>query len=649
MSQGECRLPVAAMAGEMPSPDHDGVHESRTWSVLPSSYGTVVRCSMTVYAAHDHDVIVQRVPTLRMTLDPGTWTAHWFVSDWGDEFTPRSEVLGADDLRLEVSTGRSSKGCHPWLSLSRDDGASVIVSPAWSGNWQITVSLDDAGQHVVSGGISDWCFSRLVSSNQPFVAPDVYVAYGSDRITAGAALAHAVSCSVLPINEDSQSLSVAWNHWWPYEDALINADVFLANASIAARMGLDQVTLDAGWFGPSTSDSFWERVRGDWHQVNTSRFPGGLADLAHQVRQLGLNFGLWVEAEAVGPDAQVAHTHPKLLARGVRQDPKSDPGGTGVVDLGYICLGSPAGRDHVLASVDRLVRDNGCRWIKWDFNLDPGQGCTRTDHGHDSGDGLYEHYRGLYSILDTLRHRHPDLVLESCSSGGLRIDLGLLSHVHTSFLSDPDWTEFHLQLLWGASQMLPAQAIFHFSESQWRTFHPLQNLHPEALSMAEIDVLMRAVLLHRFALSYRLVDMPESMRERIQAHIAIFRDSVVPLIAADGIIRALTDQPLREGRGCRFPAFQLTSGHQHVITVFHLPGAPSATTVLPQGLEPTAVYRVRLLGPDADPRDVSQLSKTDGTITMTGVALMKGLDIHGVSGAVSWMFELMPINQAPDR
>ena len=644
MTSEPVRLDSAILLADSPSSHHAGVVETRRFERLPSDHGTVLRCSMTATVDGSRDVVVHHVPTLRMTLDPGDWTAHWFVSDWGDEFTPRSQVLAAEDLRLEVRTGRSSKGCHPWLALCRHDGATMIVSPAWSGNWQITVSRNGDDGYVLSAGISDWGFSRRVTATRPFEAPDVVVASAIDRMTAGAALAQAASIALIPSNKQSSSMSVAWNHWWPYEDAEISAEVFLANAHVAAQMGLDQVTLDAGWFGPSDATSFWERVRGDWHRVNGSRFPDGLNGLSRQVGDLGLEFGLWVEAEAVGPDAEVARERPEIMARRDASDETGEEYG----DLGYVCLGSEQGRAHILDTVDRLVRDHGCRWIKWDFNLDPRQGCTRTDHGHDSGDGLYEHYRGLYAVLDRIRLMHPDLILEGCSSGGLRIDLGLLSHLHTTFLSDPDWTEFHTQLLWGASQMLPAAAIFHFSESEWRTFHPLQNLHPSTLSDAEIDVVMRAVSLHRFALSYRLVDMSEQIRDRIRDHVTTFRDVVAPIVADRGVIRPLTDQPLREGGGCRFPAFQLTSGQRHVVTAIRLEGAEAATVVFPVGLDAIRPYRMRLVGPGADARDLPRLTDVGGSFKMNGAEIMAGVAITSVSGARSWMLEILPIDQPQD-
>ncbi|HAB60768.1 MAG TPA: alpha-galactosidase, partial [Lachnospiraceae bacterium] len=82
-----------------------------------------------------------------------------------------------------------------------------------------------------------------------------------------------------------------------------------------------------------------------------------------------------------------------------------------------------------------LVEETNADFIKLDFNLDPEYGCNRIDHGHGQGDGLFQHYREYYRILDAVRERFPNLIIENCASGGLRCDLGMLQHVHTTFLS----------------------------------------------------------------------------------------------------------------------------------------------------------------------------------------------------------------------
>ena len=161
-------------------------------------------------------------------------------------------------------------------------------------------------------------------------------------------------------------------------------------------------------------------------------------------------FGLWCEIEAIGKSAHLADTHPEISAT---RD--GEP-------LGYVCLGSAAGQQWALATLERLISEYHCDWIKLDFNLDPGAGCNRRDHGHGAGDGLYAHYQGYYALLTAIRSRYPHVVLENCSSGGLRIDLGLARHTHMAFLSDPDWPEHSLQCFWGASLILAPAALLHW-------------------------------------------------------------------------------------------------------------------------------------------------------------------------------------------
>ena len=611
------------------APSHPDVAVRPMRQDLPNPYAQVTRCDLTATVAAG-EVNVSDLPTVVVDLGPGEWTVHWFTSDWGDEFTPQEAPVNAP-VHLGVTSGRSSKGMHPWACFVDADGAAVVVSPAWSGNWRIDAEPTEAGGVRVLAGISAWEFQRTVRPDHPFPAPTVYVAAADNRDDATAGLAAAVSRWVVPRTPD---VPLTWNHWWPYEDQEINAEVFLAEVAVARELGYELAVLDAGWFGGADEASDWWRIRGDWDEENTVRFPDGVAGLAEATRAAGVGFGIWCEIEALGLDARIAAAKPQIVAR---RD--GDPEDTGLREgdpgwLGYVCLGSAAGRDHVLDVLDRLITRTGARWLKVDFNLDPGPGCSRTDHGHGAGDGLYEHYVGLYGVLDDLRARHPQLIVEDCSSGGLRLDLGLLAHVHCGFLSDPDWTEFHLQLLWGVSQMLPAASIYHFSESQWRGHHPRQHLDPKTISAADYDASLRAVMLHRFALSQKLVELPASLRDRVRGHAEDYRLHVIPALREHGVIRPLTAQPRRDGAGERWPAFQLSAGDRHVVMALALDGAPAECRVRPRGLAPGTIYGVRLLGPGADAADLATTEGLGAELATDGILL------RAVSGARSWLLLL---------
>lgn len=218
------------------------------------------------------------------------------------------------------------------------------------------------------------------------------VAVGTDLEEAAVALTRAVGAT-LPRWGASEAIPLEWNHWWPYEDKDITEAIFLENASVATELGFEVSTLDAGWFGAADADTFWWDIRGDFSEENLARFPHGIAGSADEVRKRGQKFGIWMEIEAVGLKAKVRIERSEIMARRDDDPPETplDPDDPGF--LGYVCLGSEAGRAHVRQLLETLVAKTRCEWIKIDFNLDPKAGRSCIDHNHGAGDGLYAHYR----------------------------------------------------------------------------------------------------------------------------------------------------------------------------------------------------------------------------------------------------------------
>lgn len=524
----------------------------------------------------------------------GTWHGLAFTSKWGEEWEPE-EFSVSGNREFDVRTGRSSMGRTPWLGLKRDDGAAVVIAPVWSGNWHIGLEQKDSGAMSVAAGISPWKFSHTLLPGAAFEAPSVLIAVGTNLNEASVELTRAVG-AMLPRSVASEALPVEWNPWWPYEDKQINEEVFLANVDVGSRLGIEMSTLDAGWFGESDSTTAWWDIRGDFAQENRARFPRGIAWLADETRRRGQKFGIWMEFEAVGLKAKIRQERPDLMARRDDDPPEepldsADPG-----FLGYICLGSRAARTHAQNMLDALVEKTRCAWIKLDFNLDPKAGCSRTDHDHGQGDGLYAHYQGLYAVLDAFRAAHPEIIVEACASGGLRIDAGLLRHVHCAFLSDPDWTRHHLQVVHGTSRLLPPVAMLHWAMSEFLWKHPKQtlNLRDPALTEASFDAMVRAAFMHRFGISWRLPDLPERWRERFGRHVEVYKREVRPFVR-NGDLRRLTETPLRNGGGAQEPAFQLSLDDRHLILAFALAPAANGLAIRPTALYPNIHYRLRNL------------------------------------------------------
>jgi alpha-galactosidase len=551
-----------------------GTAVTERWLVVRNAGATPVR--------------VDRLDSIALDIPADKYELISFTSAWGLEFEEVREPLEGETV-LETRKGRSSNDRHPWFALARADGDTLSASAMWSGNWVFRFEPRDEGAYRISGGLHDWEFAKTLQPGESVEGAHVALVLGSDPELndVSAQYTSVGRRNWYPQNELSRRLPVEWNHWFSYIDKEIDEETFKRNVDEAARMGLEVCTLDAGWFGLSDPRTNWKDLRGDWDMINTARFPSGLRALSDYTHEQGLKFGLWCEIEGLGPLADLGETRPEFVAR---RDGER---------LGYVCFGNPAAQEWAYATLDRLITDYALDWVKLDFNLDPGAGCNRTDHGHQAGDGLYEHYQGYYRVLERVRERHPEVILESCSSGGLRIDLGLLRRTHLTFLSDPDWPEHDLQIFWGASTMLAPEMCLHWGWSEWiDSKHPHQTFDPRDpnLKQHQLDYYVRNGMLGAFGYSQRLPDLPEWVWQRLEYHARMYQD-VVRRFVRTGVIYRLTGQPKREGRGDRWAGFlyALPDGSEHLLFVFRLHGGEPERVLRMRALDPNAVYSVTAL------------------------------------------------------
>lgn len=538
-------------------------------------------------------VRIEAVCSFTAKLPADRYRIVYYESGWGREFEQiEREITEREPFTLETRKGRSSADVHPWFTLFAAGGGMFSASSVWSGNWAFRFEPAEDGSMGVSGGLQPWEFWKELQPAESFESIKVAVvtAEGSDLNDISVQYARVGRKFWYPRNELSDSLPVEWNHWWSYEDKAVNERVFLDNVREAVSLGIGVCTLDAGWFGPTDENTNWYDYRGDWNLVNTARFPSGIRLLSDACHDAGMKFGLWCEIEALGQYASAAVSRPGLPALRDGQP------------LGYVCFGNPAAREWAFRTLDRLITEYNCDWIKLDFNLDPGAGCNREDHGHGAGDGLYEHYKGYYEVLAAIREKHPRVLLESCSSGGLRIDLGLMKQTHTTFLSDPDWPEHDLQVFWGASTMLAPNVCLHWGYCDWIGDHPKQKFNPRdpQLRLYQLDYYTRISMLGGFGFSQKLPELPRWVEERFAYHIDVYKKHVARFVR-DADVYRLTEQPKRDERGSRWAAFQysLPEEDEHLLFVFRLHGGEDKRMIRLKKLKAGARYVLRSLSSGA--------------------------------------------------
>lgn len=255
----------------------------------------------------------------------------------------------------------------------------------------------------------------------------VPVAVGVSKADFGSAMGQLTSYRrrIRRPNEDNEKLPVIFNDYMNclFGDPTTEKELPLIDA--AAEMGCEYYVIDAGWYAPG---QWWDSV-GQWQECR-ERFPGGVREVTDYIRSKGMIPGLWLELEVMGINCEKAINAPDdwfFVRHGKRVFDRSRY---------QLDFRNPQVIAHADEVIDRVVKEYGAGYIKMDYNIEPGIG---TELYADSvGQGMLEHERAYLEWLDGVFKRYPDLVIENCSSGGLRTDYAMLSRYSIQSTSDQE-------------------------------------------------------------------------------------------------------------------------------------------------------------------------------------------------------------------
>jgi alpha-galactosidase len=343
-----------------------------------------------------------------------------------------------------------------------------------------------------------------------------------------------------------------------------------ALADTAASVGVERFVLDDGWFGARRDD---RAGLGDWY-VSLQVWPDGLRPLADHVHGLGMQFGLWFEPEMVNPDSDLYRAHPDWVLAAPGRLP------TEFRRQHVLDLTRPEVFAYLLARLDTLVTEIGVDFIKWDHNRDLVEAIR-----------VHEQTLATYRLLATLRERHPGLEIESCSSGGGRIDLGILEHTDRVWTSDTNDPVDRQQIQRWTALLLPPELLG-------------AHVGPEKTHITGrvTSLVMRCAtaLFGHAGLERDLTECPPSELAEIGDWITLYKrtralihsgrvvvpDRADPSASVHGVVA-------QDGRHALFCYAQLTSVPSHT------PLAPNPFRLRLPGLTPDTDYRVEIvLGPE---------------------------------------------------
>jgi alpha-galactosidase len=376
---------------------------------------------------------------------------------WGKERIPQRQPWRIGVHLREGRKGRTGADAATLLhagtpGFTFSSGEIWAVHVGWSGNHTHYAERLSTGEQVIGGGELLLPGEIVLGPGEAYTSPWLYGSYGVglDQV-AHRFHRYLRSRPTHPLSARPVTINV-WEA--VYFDHDLDRLVELAKA--AARVGIERYVLDDGWFGERRDET---AGLGDW-TVSPDVWPDGLHPLIGTVKELGMEFGLWFEPEMVNIDSDAARAHPEwVMATGDRLPVESR-------NQQVINLGIPECYDYIRDAIFAILAEYDIDYIKWDHNRDLIDAGTQPD----GRPGVHEQTSAFYRLLDEIRSAHPRLEIESCSSGGARVDLGVLERTDRVWVSDCiDPLERQQMHRWTAQLIPPELMGAHIASAQSHT------------------------------------------------------------------------------------------------------------------------------------------------------------------------------------
>jgi alpha-galactosidase len=443
------------------------------------------------------------------------------------------------------------------------------VHAAWSGNQRVLAERNYHGVSLLGAGEALEPGEVRLQPGETYTSPWTYATYG-DGLDAAAARIHAW-LRARPQHPRAPRPVVV--NTWEAVTFDHDQDRLFALAGAAAEVGAERFVLDDGWFGERRGDA---AGLGDW-VVSPDVYPQGLWPLVDRVRQLGMEFGLWVEPEMVNPDSDLAREHPEwILSAGIGRTLGS------ARNQQVLNLSDPGAYDHVLRQLDAVLSEYPITYLKWDHNRELGEGSLPPS----GRAAAHTQTRALYRLMDALRDRHPGLEIETCASGGGRIDLEILERTARVWASDSTDAHERVDLQRWTNLLVPYEML---------GAHVSSPVAPTSARALPLDFRCQVALFGHLGIEWDLTEASREDRARLAEWVAYYKERRALLHSGLVVHADVPDSAYRlhgvvdDRREEALYAWVCTASS----TVW-----PPQPVPLP-GLDPDRLYRVSVDGPSA--------------------------------------------------
>ncbi|WP_208591825.1 alpha-galactosidase [Gracilibacillus suaedae] len=428
---------------------------------------------------------------------------------WSRERHLKTRKLEEGIQHISSTRGISSSQHNPFTALKRPkttefQGDVYGFSLVYSGNFLAQVEVDYLDVARVSLGINPFDFNWLLEENESFQTPEVVMTYSNQGLNGMSQNFHHLYQKRLVRGKwRDRARPILTNNWeGTYFD--FDEEKILEMAKQSNKLGVELFVLDDGWFGKRNDDT---TSLGDWF-VNDDKLPNGITGLAEKVTDLGMDFGLWFEPEMVSKVSKLYEEHPDWIIHVPNRNPSHgrnqyvlDFSRKEVVDTLY----------HMIAEI---LRDAPISYVKWDMNRYLTEIGSRVLPADRQREVTHRYILGVYDLYERLTSEFPDILFESCASGGCRFDPGMLYYAPQTWTSDDTDAVERLKIQYGTSFIYPISSM---------------GAHVSAVPNHQVgrytSLRTRAEVAYFGAFGYELdvTRMPESEKQEIKEQIAFFK------------------------------------------------------------------------------------------------------------------------------
>lgn len=377
-----------------------------------------------------------------------------FSGAWARERHLKTRKLEQGIQSVGSLRGHSSHEHNPFIILKRPtadefQGEAIGFSLIYSGNFLAQVEVDTHASSRVLLGIHPDTFDWKLESGESFQTPEAVMVYSDKGLNHMSQTFQKLYQKRLARGVwRDKARPILINNWEAtYFD--FNEDKILEIAHKAKESGVELFVLDDGWFGGRRNE---HAGLGDWIP-NPDLLPHGIAGLSQKIEELGMKFGLWFEPEMINKDSDLYRAHPDWMLQTPQRN-ASHGRYQFVLDFSRKEV-----VDHIYQMMAKILDESHISYIKWDMNRSITECYSAILPADRQGEVFHRYILGVYDLYERLTSQFPEVLFESCASGGARFDPGMLYYAPQCWTSDDTDAIERLKIQYGTSYCYPISSM----------------------------------------------------------------------------------------------------------------------------------------------------------------------------------------------